>query len=148
MDIGTSKPTLEEQAQVRHHFIDIADPSRINAGEYARRAREIIRGLHQRNAVPILVGGSGMYWKAVIDRFYEEEADYGEIRSNLQHRLHSEGVEVLYRQLAVVDPISHFRIKPTDTQRILRALEVGLGGEEPLVEKWQRGKEMLRSMKP
>ena len=141
MDIGTAKPTLEEQAQVRHHFIDIADPTRgINAGEYARRAREIIRGLHQRDAVPILVGGSGMYWKAVIDGFYEEEADYGEIRSNLQDRLHSEGVEALYRQLSEVDPISHYRIKPNDTQRIIRALEVGLGGEEPLVEKWKRGR--------
>ena len=141
MDIGTAKPTLEEQARVPHHFIDIADPSRgINAGEYARRAREIIRGLHQRNAVPILVGGSGMYWKAVIDGFYEEEADYGEIRSDLQDRLHSEGLEALYRQLSVVDPISHFRIKPNDTQRILRALEVGLSEEELLVEKWQRGR--------
>ena len=141
MDIGTAKPTLEERTRVPHHFIDIADPSKgINAGEYARRAREIIRGLHQRNAVPILVGGSGMYWKAIIDGFYEEEADCGEIRSNLQDRLHSEGLEALYHQLSVVDPISHFRIKPNDTQRILRAPRGWVEWGEPLVEKWQTGR--------
>ena len=81
MDIGTAKPTLQERAEVPHHFIDIANPDQgINAGEYARRAKAIIRELHLRNIVPVLVGGSALYWKAVLDGFYEEKVDYSAIR--------------------------------------------------------------------
>ena len=142
MDIGTAKPTLQERAEVPHHFIDIANPDKgINAGEYARRAKAIIRELHLRNTVPVLVGGSALYWKAVLDGFYEEKVDYSAIRTALLDRLQKEGVRVLYNELSAVDPVSHHRIKPNDAQRIIRALEVGLSGKESLAEKWKRGKE-------
>ena len=142
MDIGTAKPTLQERAEVPHHFIDIANPDQgINAGEYARRAKVIIRELHQRNTVPVLVGGSALYWKAVLDGFYEDKVDYSAIRTVLLNRLRKDGVGALYNELSAVDPVSHHRIKPNDAQRIIRALEVGLSGKESLAEKWKRGKE-------
>lgn len=142
MDIGTAKPTLQERAEVPHHFIDIANPHQgINAGEYARRAKAIIRELHLRNTVPVLVGGSALYWKAVLDGFYEDKVDYSAIRTVLLNRLRKDGVGSLYNELSAVDPVSHHRIKPNDAQRIIRALEVGLSGKESLAEKWKRGKE-------
>ena len=96
MDIGTAKPTLQERAEVPHHFIDIANPDQgINAGEYARRAKVIIRELHQSNTVPVLVGGSALYWKAVLDGFYEEKVDYSDIRKALLDSLRKEGVGAL-----------------------------------------------------
>ncbi len=142
MDIGTAKPTLQERAEVPHHFIDIANPDQgINAGEYARRAKVIIRELHQRNTVPVLVGGSALYWKAVLDGFYEDKVDYSATRTALLNRLRKDGVGALYNELSAVDPVSHHRIKLNDAQRIIRALEVGLSGKESLAEKWKRGKE-------
>ncbi len=138
MDIGTAKPTLDELAQVKHHFIDVAYPQeQISAGEFARRARAVIVELWFRNIVPILVGGSGMYWKAIIDGFYEDATHYSScIRKQLELSLEREGSEALYQQLGEIDPISQFRINKNDTKRLLRALEVALQGGKTLSEKW------------
>ncbi len=141
MDIGTAKPNAEQQSSIPHHFIDISNPDQqLSAGEYARRARGKIEELWQREITPIMVGGSGMYWKAVIDGFYEDEIDYSNARRQLIEWKNREGMAALYQKLEKVDPSSHFRIAPNDSQRILRALEVALVGGEPISLKWQRAK--------
>lgn len=137
MDIGTAKPTSHQQAQVRHHFLDIADPREVlSAGEFARRARTLIEEMHFRGIMPVLVGGSGMFWKAIIDGFYEDETSYDAIRVELQQRLKSEGIESLYNDLKTLDPVAHHRLDGGDTQRILRALEVRIAGGQAIHEKW------------
>ncbi len=137
MDIGTAKPSAKEQREVRHHFIDIAIPeNQLSAGEFARRARAVIDGLIKRDIVPILVGGSGMYWKAVIDGFFEDDADYSAMRTLLQQQLAEGGTAPLYEELKARDPQSHYRIGPNDKQRILRALEVARMGGEGLANRW------------
>ncbi len=137
MDIGTAKPTPQERALVKHHFIDSAAPDcQLNAGEFARRARAVIDGLIERQITPILVGGSGMYWKAVIDGFFEDDVDYSAIRSQLQRQVALGGIAPLYNELKILDPQSHHRIAANDTQRILRALEVARMGGAALARRW------------
>jgi tRNA dimethylallyltransferase len=141
MDIGTAKPSAEQQLSALHHFIDISNPDQqLSAGEYARRARRKIEELWQREIIPIMVGGSGMYWKAVIDGFYEDNKDYSSIRKQLIERRNQEGLAALYLELEKVDPSRHFRIDQNDSQRILRALEVALVGGESIGLKWERAK--------
>lgn len=144
MDIGTAKPSPEERAQSKHHFIDIVNPDeQLNAGEFSRRARTLITELWRRDIVPIVVGGSGLYWKAIIDGLYGETTDssnstYREIAAEIGKL----GNSALYKKLGEIDPISQFRINPNDSKRLLRALEVALEGGKTLSDRWQepRGK--------
>jgi len=142
MDIGTAKPTADELMQAKHHFIDIAYPDeQISAGEYGRRARGVISSLWRREITPILVGGSGMYWQAVIDGFYEDNNNYTEVRKKLQQQIENEGVGAVYNLLGTLDPISQFRIEKNDTKRLLRALEVAIQSGDTLGEKWHQKKQ-------
>lgn len=135
MDIGTAKPTLDQRALCPHHFIDILDPDQIyNAGEYSKAARPLIEEIWAREGIPVLVGGTGLYWQSVLDGFFTDHTDYQQVRVELEHRLQREGLESLYAELGRLDPITHGRIDPSDRQRILRGLEVAIGGAKPLSE--------------
>ena len=135
MDIGTAKPTLSQQALCPHHFIDLLDPDQVyNAGEYSKAARGLIEGIWARGGIPLLVGGTGLYWQSVFDGFFPDNTDYHQVRVELQHRLQREGLESLYAELGRLDPITQGRIESGDTQRILRGLEVAIGGVKPLSE--------------
>jgi tRNA dimethylallyltransferase len=139
MNIGTAKPSPSELAQFKHHFIDIADPDeQISAGEFSRRARAVIAELWRRNIVPILVGGSAMYWKSVIDGLYgaADDAASGMCRE-IASKIGQSGNDALYHRLGELDPISQFRINKNDTQRLLRAVEVALQGGKTLSEEWR-----------
>ena len=144
MDIGTAKPSPGELALCKHHFIDIANPDeQINAGEFGRRARGIIVELWRRNIVPILVGGSALYWKSVIDGLYgAADNATGGIYREIASKIGLGGNDALYQKLGELDPISQFRINKNDTQRLMRALEVALQGGKTLSEEWResRGK--------
>lgn len=132
-DIGTAKPTPEQQARVPHHLIDILDPwERYSAGEFARRAREAIADVRDRGRLPVVVGGSGLYLRALLEGISPVPKGEPKIRRALRRRLDDEGLEVLYRELKEVDPETADRITPGDTQRILRALEVAEVSGVPL----------------
>ena len=136
MDIGTAKPSKEEQEQVRHHFIDIKNPDeRYSAGRYGREVRQLIDQLCNEGIVPVLVGGSGLYFQAVVDGFFEGEAECAQIRIHLKMRLESEGLETLYEELGCLDPMAQTRLSPRDTQRILRALEIAHTGGPALADR-------------
>ena len=138
MDIGTAKPTAEERAAARHHFIDIRDPDeRYSAGEFGRTARGLAGDLARRGVVPLLVGGSGLYLQAVVDGLFDDEAEYADLRDRLRERLAREGLGALYEELGRRDPGTQAHIKPGDTQRVLRALEVAHRGRGGLVARWQ-----------
>ena len=132
-DIGTAKPTPEERRRVRHHLVDILEPHEtFSAGEFARRARRAIVEIEGRGGLPLLVGGSGLYLRALLEGISPIPEVDPELRRRLRQRLESEGIEPLRAELQRLDPATAERLAPGDSQRLLRALEVGLGTDRPL----------------
>lgn len=125
MDIGSAKPTLAERAVVQHHLIDILDPSdAYSAARFATDAKQLVTEIQQRGNVPIIVGGTMLYWRA----FAYGLSNLPPADSVLRARLDTQGKEVgwpaMHAKLMVVDPITAARLEPNDSQRIQRALEV------------------------
>lgn len=124
-DVGTAKPSPAERARIPHHLIDILDPvENYSAGEFARRARAAIDSITARGRPAILVGGSGLYLRALWSGIAPLPASDPELRQKLERRLVDEGVEALADELAEVDAETARRVGRRDAQRILRALEV------------------------
>jgi tRNA dimethylallyltransferase len=132
-DIGTSKPSAEEQSRIPHHLIDVLDPrERYSAGDFALRAREAIAGIESRGNLPVVVGGSGLYQRALFEGISPIPPGNPEARSRLRARLADEGIAVLAAELARIDPETAARLAPGDAQRVLRALEVAEVSGRPL----------------
>ena len=137
MDIGTAKPTQAERARINHYLIDIVDPDdNYTLGRFVKDAQEAIRKINSHNNIPLLVGGTGLYLKGLLQGLFAEDylaAEAGDnegkscaesVRDDLRKRLLETGNETLHRELAEVDPDSAERIHPNDTQRLLRGLEI------------------------
>lgn len=140
LDIGTGKPTARERAQVRHHLLDILDPrERFSAGEFARRARTAVAEIASRGALPIVVGGSGLYLRALLEGLSPLPAGSVELRQELSDRGDRDGLMALYEELGRLDPPTAARLPAADRQRILRALEVTLATGRPFSD-WLRAK--------
>ncbi|UCE20167.1 MAG: tRNA (adenosine(37)-N6)-dimethylallyltransferase MiaA [Gemmatimonadota bacterium] len=142
MDIGTAKPTIQQREQIRHHFVDVVDPDAyFSAGEYGRQSRRVIDALFRKGCVPIVVGGSGLYIRALVDGFFDPFVHDNEVRENLQRRMKEWGPKPLHAELMTIDPETAGRIHPNDTQRILRALEVHeiTGRPLSLIQRESRG---------
>jgi len=132
-DIGTAKPGLEERGRVPHHLIDILEPEeRYSAGEFARRARAAIAEIQGRGRVPLVVGGSGLYLRALCEGLSPVPPGDPEVRQRLRERLEAEGLAPLREELRRLDPPTAERLGAGDTQRVLRALEVALVSGRPL----------------
>ena len=124
MDIGTAKPTMEERQGVPHHMIDVAEPEEsYSVACYVRDAVPVVDDILSRGRVPIVVGGTGLYVDSLIAG-RQFAAFRGEVRAKLQERERREGIEVLLRELAEIDPESAQTLHPSNSKRILRALEV------------------------
>ncbi|MGI8675517.1 MAG: tRNA (adenosine(37)-N6)-dimethylallyltransferase MiaA [Nocardioidaceae bacterium] len=124
MDIGTAKLPLAQRRGVPHHLLDLVDVTApATVAEFQSWARVAIAGCHHRGTVPVLVGGSALYIRAVLDRFDFPGTDEG-LRERLEADLASVGATALHRRLAAADPQSAARILPTNGRRIVRALEV------------------------
>ena len=133
LDIGTAKPSAAEQAAVPHHMIDIVDPDQdFDAAAYAAMATARIEQIIGRGRLAFVVGGTGLYIKALMYGLFEEAPSDPTIRRQLQRRAETEGNAVLHGQLAAVDPAAAERIHVNDTYRIVRALEVHALTGEPL----------------
>jgi tRNA dimethylallyltransferase len=124
MDIGTAKPTVEEQQQATHHLIDIVDPDdKYSAGQFAKDAKKVVSNIVDEGKVPIFVGGAGLYLRAFFDGFAPMPDIPDEIRSRLRTEA-EKGLAPLYTQLQSIDPEWANKIQPQDRQRIIRGLEV------------------------
>ena len=135
LDIGTSKPSRSDQEKIPHHFIDSLDPrEEYSAGAYGREARGTIIEIAGRNKQPILVGGSGLYVKAVIDGFFDGPGKDVELRNQLETRLKEGGSSALLANLQKVDPESAATMDASKPRRIIRALEVFYITGKPLSE--------------
>jgi len=125
MDIGTAKPAADDLKRVRHYFVDELMPDQeFNSGEFGKRGNEIIGDILHRGKIPIVAGGSGLYVQALVDGFFEGPAADTSIRQDLYHRLKNEGAEVLLDELRKIDSGSAMKMLPSNTRRIVRALEV------------------------
>ncbi len=126
MDIGTAKPTLDEQARVPHHLIDIADPDEIlSLAVFQQMAREAIADVQTRNKLPFLVGGTGQYIRAVTQGWAPPEVKPDErLRSDLERQKEEKGIYWLHEKLAGLDPEAAQKIDPRNYRRTIRALEV------------------------
>ena len=125
LNIGTSKPPSDDRIKIQHHFIDVLDPKQdYNAGTFGIEARQRILEIGNRGKQPILVGGSGLYVKAVIDGFFDGPGQDPEFRTQLEQRALKEGSQALLNELSKFDPESASVMEPSKPRRIIRALEV------------------------
>jgi len=135
LNIGSAKPTELERGGITHHLIDVANPTeRFDAMRYAREAGATIADIIARGRIPIVVGGTGLYLKALVYGLVPAPEADRDMRRSLRERVKTEGPEKLHRELAAVDPESAAKIEPRDGVRIVRALEIysatGLPAEE------------------
>ncbi len=125
MDIGTAKPSRQEQATVPHHLYDRVDPDGwYSAGQYMKEARPVCREIAGRGRVPLVVGGTGLYLRALLLGVFEGPGRSQEYRRYLHQVVSNKGKAALHEMLVRVDPSSSQRIQPTDVVRVVRALEV------------------------
>lgn len=125
MDIGTAKPSLGERETVHHHLIDIRDPSQAySAAEFAQDTQRLIRDIHARGRLPLLVGGTFLYLKALFEGLDPLPAAQPDLRAALEAEAAQRGWPAMHAELARVDPPTAARLAPYDKQRIQRALEV------------------------
>lgn len=139
LDIGAAKPTREEQARVPHHMLDLRAPwQTYSAAEFAVDARRAIEGILARGKLPILAGGTGLYFRALLEGLSEMPQADPAVRALIAAEAEADGWAALHARLAGVDPQAAARIRATDAQRIQRALEVHrLSGRT--ITDWQQG---------
>ena len=134
MDIGTAKPTPEERAAVRHHLIDIAGPEEeFTVARFQAAAAEVISDVERRGRRALLVGGTGLYLRAVVDQL-DVPGQWPGVRAELEAQVDAGGPDALcrlYVRLCELDPVAAARMLPHNRRRVLRALEVTLGGGRP-----------------
>ena len=125
LTIGTAKPSPEELRQVKHHFVDEIVPDRhFSAGEFGIEGREKIREIVNGGKFPIVVGGTGLYIRSLVDGLFSGPGREEDIREEIEARMESEGAETLLEELRLVDPEAAARMLPSNQRRIIRALEV------------------------
>lgn len=144
LDIGTDKPDAEARRRIRHHMIDVADPTeRFSAGDFARMASAAIADIQSRGLTPILAGGSHFYVRALLIGLFPSPPRDAKTRSRLVAAWRSDP-GALFRSLQEADPYAASRINPRDRQRIVRALEVYELTAVPLSEHWKRSRQFPR----
>jgi tRNA dimethylallyltransferase len=137
LDIGTAKPSLTQRQAIPHHLIDIINPdATLNAARYAQLAWGCIRTIEAHGRQPLVVGGSGLYIRALTDGLFAGPGANLSVRKGLEAEARSHGLQVLHDRLAAVDPVAACRIHPHDQVRIIRALEIYSLTGQP-ISQWQ-----------
>jgi tRNA dimethylallyltransferase len=143
-EIGTAKPSRDDRARIPHHLIDVADPGEpFTAGEYARQARTALNDIAQRKHLPIVVGGTGLYLRALLEGLFPGPQRSDELRERLRARATERGSAYLHRLLQRLDPASAAAIHPNDSPKLIRAVEVCLTARGPMSQLWEQGRDPL-----
>jgi tRNA dimethylallyltransferase len=144
-DIGAAKPTPQERARVPHHLFDVADPTtQVTAGEYARLARQVLREISARHKLSIVVGGTGLYLRALLQGLFPGPRRSEELRERLRSHSRSKGAGYLHRLLARLDKLASDKIHPHDAPKLIRAIEVCLASRQQMTAMWKQGREPLQ----
>jgi tRNA dimethylallyltransferase len=148
LDVGSAKPTVEEQARVPHHVIDILNANEPStAGDYSRAARAALAEIKARERLPIVTGGTGLYLRALLEGLAPSPPRDEELRERLRERAAQHGSEYLHRLLKRVDPAAAAAIHPNDVPKMIRSLEVTLSARQPQSEQWQAGRDRLQGFR-
>jgi tRNA dimethylallyltransferase len=146
MDIGTGKPTLQERSYIRHHLVDFVHPSEpYSVGKYRKEAMDVIEKMHTEGKVPLVVGGTGLYIRALTLGLFEGPDADPDIRNYFKEITERDGRNALYEQLKKVDPEAAKRIHPNDERRLIRALEVHRITGKPISQLQQEQKDRLEA---
>lgn len=147
-DIGTAKPSREERTRAPHHLFDHVDPMQdVTAGEYARQARAVLAEINSRRHLPIVVGGTGLYLRALLEGLSPGPPRSEELRERLRQRAASRRSDHLHRILQRLDRIAASKIHPNDVPKLIRAIEVCLASQQKMSELWQEGRDPLRGFR-
>ncbi len=138
-DVGTAKPTSSERARAPHHLLDcVAPTAHMTAGEYARKARQVLGEIRDRGHLPILVGGTGLYLRALLEGLFPGPQRSEELRERLRERARSADAGHLHRILTRLDRAAAEKIHANDTAKLIRAIEICLGSRQKMSELWQQ----------
>jgi tRNA dimethylallyltransferase len=144
-DIGTAKPGLEEREQAPHHLFDFVEPTEeMTAGEYARQARGVLAEISSRQHLPIVVGGTGLYLRALLEGLFAGPQRSEELRDRLRKRAERSGSTYLHKILQRLDRASAGRIHSNDAPKLIRAIEVCLASRRKMSELWEQGRDPLK----
>jgi tRNA dimethylallyltransferase len=147
-DIGTAKPTAAERARAPHHLFDCIDPTtHMTAGEYARQARQVLAEIGARAHLPIVVGGTGLYLRALLEGLFPGPQRSEELRERLRERATGRGSNYLHRILGRLDRAAASKIHANDVPKMIRAIEVCLASRQKMSELWQQGRDPLRGFR-
>jgi tRNA dimethylallyltransferase len=148
-EIGTAKPTAEQRSQVTHHLLDVAEPNQpFTAGDYARRARAAIGDIASHGHLPIVVGGTGLYLRALLEGLFPGPQRSEDLRERLRTRVAERGSPYLHRILLRLDPAAAANIHANDAAKLIRAIEVCVSSRAPMSQLWQqRGRDPLQGFR-
>ncbi len=138
-DIGTAKPSRAQRAAVPHHLLDIVAPDEtFTAGDYSRRARAAIAEISERGRLPIVVGGTGLYLRALLEGLFAGPQRSEDLRERLRERAAERGSPYLHRMLLRLDPAAAAKIHTNDAPKLIRAIEVCVASHDRMSELWKR----------
>jgi tRNA dimethylallyltransferase len=148
LEIGTAKPAKEDRRRVPHHLIDVAGPEELlTAGDYARLARGAIQEIHARGGTSIIVGGTGLYLRALLEGLFAGPPRSEELRERLRQQAAELGSQYLHKVLERLDPAAALAIHPNDVAKVIRAIEVSMSSPRPMTELWREGRDPLRGFR-
>ena len=147
-EIGTAKPTGEERRRVPHYLFDCVEPtSHMTAGEYARQGRQVLAEISARAHLPIVVGGTGLYLRALLEGLFPGPQRSEELRTRLRAKAESRGSAYLHRMLTRLDRPAAAKIHANDTPKLIRAIEVCLASRQKMTQLWEQGRDPLRGFR-
>ena len=143
-DIGAAKPSADDRRRIPHHLIDVVSPAgQFTAGDYSRLARRALQEINSRNRLPIVVGGTGLYLRALLEGLFSGPPRSDALRQRLRERAADRGPGYLHRLLARLDPAAARTIHANDVAKMVRALEVSITARQPMTEMWRQGRDPL-----
>ncbi len=147
-DIGTAKPSAEERARAPHYLLDCVDPAEyMTAGEYSRQGRQVLAEISGRGHLPIVVGGTGLYLRALIEGLCPGPQRSEELRERLRERAARRGPDHLHRVLRRLDRAAAEKVHANDIPKLVRAIEVCLASRQKMSELWQQGRDPLQGFR-
>lgn len=148
MDICTAKPTIAERGEVPHHLVDIKDPGEdYTVSEYKRDAIAAIQNIVARGNIPFLVGGTGLYIRAVLENLYIPEiAANGKLRAEIEADIARDGLDAVFKKLVALDPEAAYIVDPKNPRRMVRALEVAIATGQPFTAQRKKSRPLFDAL--